>query len=89
MKRYTPKDRADYWRRIALGREATKIIKSADRRRARELDGPKPKRPTPEPLQTRNGWIRGLGNLRRVMRARNSRNYSARDGHPAQHWRKS
>ena len=57
--------------RVELERAGTKLIRSADhqqRRRAYRPDALKPTRS--EPLQTRNGWISGLGNLRRAMRVK-------------------
>ncbi len=62
---FTPLEREAYRRRVELERQATALIRAADSRR-RRVDAPKPRRS--EPLQNHNGWIQGLGNLRRAMR---------------------
>ena len=56
--------------RMELEREATRLIRSADRQRRRRASSPA-KRPE-QPLQTKNGWVSGLTNLRRAMRAKRS-----------------
>jgi hypothetical protein len=62
----TQKERAGYWNRVALEREASKILR-ADRRRQRPpTPAPRPAKPEPK----RNGWIK-LEDLRRVMRRKN------------------
>lgn len=59
------------WRqRRALERAGSEILRADRRRRKRASSVPSTKRPEP-PLETRNGWVAGLTNLRRAMREKN------------------
>jgi hypothetical protein len=62
----TQKERAGYWSRVALEREATKLL--ADDRRRQRPSIPAQRSPEPAPAPP-NGWM-PLSNLKRAMRAR-------------------